>query len=107
MTPTMTLRAALAAAGILLGPSPSFARVIHIAVQSLSFGTMPTDARVGDVIAWDNQDIVDHTATAQDRSFDTELPAGETSRTVLRKAGTIRITCRYHPKMSAVLVIRN
>lgn len=92
---------ALLAAGALLGgaakPAP---RTFRILLADMGYGAMPTGARVGDSIEWVNADILRHTATARDRSFDVDLAPKAHARTVLRKAGPIAFYCRYHPGMT-------
>jgi len=81
-------------------PAP---REIVVVMDNMNFGRLPTDAKVGDVIVWDNRDTVQHTATARDGSFDVRLQPGKRGRTVLRKAGNLAIYCIYHPMMRATL----
>ena len=76
-------------------------KTLHIKIENVSFGRAPKGARVGDVIQWANKDIVDHTATARDGSFDVIIPAGKSASTVLNKAGLIAVYCRYHPNMTS------
>ena len=101
------LIAVLAGAATLLlaGPAhPQQAPRTHtVIMDNMVFGRMPTDAKVGDVIIWDNQDTVQHTATARDGSFDLRLQPGKKGRTVLRKAGNLAIWCTYHPMMRTTL----
>ena len=78
-------------------------REIVVVMDNMNFGRLPSDAKVGDVIVWDNRDTVLHTATARDGSFDVRLQPGKTGRTVLKKAGNIAIYCIYHPMMRATL----
>ena len=80
-------------------------REIVIVMDNMNFGTLPRDAKVGDVIVWDNRDTVQHTATARDGSFDVRLQPGKRGRTVLSKAGNIAIYCIYHPMMRATLKV--
>lgn len=81
-------------------PAP---REIVVVMDNMNFGSLPKDAKVGDVIVWDNRDTVQHTATARDGSFDVRLQPGKKGRTVLRKAGSIAVYCIYHPMMRATL----
>jgi plastocyanin len=83
-------------------PAP---REIVVVMDNMNFGRLPGDAKVGDVIIWDNRDTVQHTATARDGSFDVRLQPGKKGRTVLRKAGSIAIYCIYHPMMRATLKV--
>ena len=81
-------------------PAP---REIVVVMDAMNFGRLPRDAKVGDVIVWDNRDTVQHSATAKDGSFDVRLQPGKKGRTVLRKAGDIAIYCIYHPMMRGTL----
>jgi plastocyanin len=60
---------------------------------------------VGDIVEWKNSDILEHTATATDGSFDVDLPAGATGRTILKRAGDVTYFCRFHPGMKGRLKI--
>ena len=78
-------------------------REIVVVMDNMDFGRLPTDAKVGDVIIWDNRDTVQHTATDRAGSFDVRLQPGQKGRTVLRKAGNIALYCIYHPMMRGTL----
>jgi len=77
----------------------------RIEILNMRFGTVPADIRAGDTIVWVNRDIVPHTATARNRSFDVVVPSGGSATTVARQAGTIFFYCRYHPTMQGSLVV--
>jgi len=72
----------------------------------MTFANVPASAQVGDAIEWSNRDIVAHTVTARDGSFDIVVLPGMTGRTVLRKAGKAMFYCRYHPSMVGKIDIR-
>jgi plastocyanin len=80
-------------------------REIVVVMDNMVFGRLPSDAKVGDVIIWDNRDTVQHTATARDGSFDVRLQPGKKGRTVLRTAGNLAIYCVFHPMMRATLKV--
>jgi len=80
-------------------------REIVVVMDKMNFGRLPSDAKVGDVIVWDNRDTVQHTATARDGSFDVRLQPGKRGRTVLSNAGNVAIYCIYHPMMRATLKV--
>lgn len=101
------IRAAGVALLPLLAGGPAAAaqsRTHTIVMQKMKFGAVPTDLRKGDVILWVNHDIVPHTATARNRSFDVTIQPRQSARTVVRQAGTIPFYCRYHPAMHGTLV---
>ena len=83
-------------------PAP---REIVVVMDNMDFGRLPSDAKVGDVIIWDNRDTVQHTATDRAGSFDVRLQPGQKGRTVLRSAGNIALYCIYHPMMRGTLKV--
>lgn len=80
-------------------------RTHRIEMQNMRFGPVPANIRAGDTIVWVNRDLVPHTATARDRSFDVVIPPRGSASTVARRAGTIAFYCRYHPVMRGQLVV--
>ena len=79
-------------------------RVHIVAMANMRFGPVPAGIRRGDVIVWVNRDMVPHTATARDGSFDVNLPARQSRRMTVSRAGTMAFYCRYHPGMRGTLV---
>ena len=94
-----------AAAPIVPGAAAGPPRVRTITIQSMAFGAVPADLRVGDVIEWVNADIFRHSATAKDGSFDADVAPKARVRVVLRKAGAVAFYCRYHPGMTGRLAV--
>lgn len=93
-------------AALLLSPPAAAAPQSYVVViDKMKYGTLPTDAKVGDMIVWDNRDMFRHSATAGDGSFNIDLVAGAKGKIVLRKAGAIAFTCKYHPGMHGVLQV--
>lgn len=109
MKPRVPVLLAVLASTIFAPAAPSAAqsapREIVVVMDNMNFGRLPNDAKVGDVIVWDNRDTVQHTATARDGSFDVRLQPGKKGRTVLRRAGDLAIYCIYHPMMRATLKV--
>lgn len=97
------------AAALLLLVAPSLAaaapRTHVVTIDKMKFGALPADVKAGDTILWDNRDLFRHTATAKDGSFNVDLSAGAKGKTVVRKAGAIAFTCKYHPGMRGVLKV--
>ena len=95
------------AAALLLVPSPGVAapRSYVVVIDKMKYGALPSGLKAGDTIVWDNRDMFRHTATAKDGSFNGDLVAGAKGKTVLRKAGAIAFTCKYHPGMRGVLQV--
>jgi plastocyanin len=92
-----------AAALLLLGSAPP-AREHRIEIANMRFGPVPAGLKAGDTILWVNRDVVVHSATARDRSFDVTVPPGRSARTIVRRAGRIPFTCRFHSGMQGMLV---
>jgi len=76
---------------------------IVIKVTGLAFVPQTVKAKVGDTIEWVNEDFIDHTATANDESFDLPLAVGQSGTLALTKAGAFAYFCRVHPNMTGKL----
>ena len=62
--------------------------------------------RVGDTVEWKNADIVPHTVTAADKSFNSgAIKPGATWKLVVKKAGTFPYVCTPHPNMHGKLIV--
>lgn len=62
---------------------------------------------VGTTVVWTNNDPLQHTVTAVDRSFNSGLiNPGKTYRHTFNKAGTYRYFCTPHPFMKGTIVVR-
>jgi plastocyanin len=60
----------------------------------------------GDTVVWVNKDLVAHTATAQDGSFDSKLIAPDKSwKLTVRTPGNFAYRCTYHPTMKGTLKV--
>lgn len=69
-----------------------------VEVKDFKFNPNPVTAKVGDVIAWTNQDSVPHTASFSDGSCSTDqLATGVTGALVINAAGTYTYQCNVHP----------
>jgi plastocyanin len=93
---------------LLLGAMPATAapHSYTVVIDKLKFGPLPADLHKGDTIVWVNRDMLRHTATAANHSFDVDLPPGAKARTVLKSSGAIPFVCRYHPGMRGVLHVK-
>ncbi|MDV3256417.1 MAG: hypothetical protein LOX97_01275 [Sphingomonas sp.] len=98
--------AAIAALVLLPAPAALAAPRVHtVIIDKMKFGQLPTGVKVGDSIRWINRDMVKHTATARDKSFNIDLAPGTSATIRVRHAGSINIYCIYHPGMKAVLKV--
>ena len=100
------LRLAPAAALLLWTPPPAAAapRTHVIVMEKMKFGALPA-LKAGDTILWVNKDMFRHTATAKNGAFNVDLAPGAKGKTVVRKAGSIAFTCKYHPGMRGMLKV--
>lgn len=86
--------------------SDARAPVVHVVViENMLFTPATLELRRGDIIEWQNRDMFQHTATARDGAFDVDLVPGATARTVIADAGTLAVYCKFHPNMTATLVV--
>jgi plastocyanin len=99
---------AASAGALLLAISPAAAapRTYVVTIDKLKFGAVPAELHKGDAILWVNRDILRHSATAVNHSFDIDLPAGAKAKMVLKSSGSIPFVCRYHPGMRGVLRVQ-
>jgi len=83
-----------------LGVAASWAGDTHrVVMKTVDYEPRRILARVGDTVEWANEDIVAHTATARDRSWDVNVLPRRNGRTVMKLPGTLSYFCRYHPNM--------
>ena len=98
--------ATIAGAGSVM---PSGARASrHHVIEIARFRFAPDRLVVepGDRVTWINRDIVPHTATAIDESWDTgEIAPGQEGSMTVTAALTVDYFCRFHPSMKAALRI--
>ena len=99
---------AAALGALLLAASPAAAapRTYVIVMEKMKFGPVPADLHKGDTVVWWNKDFLRHTATAADKSFNVDLPAGAKAKMTITKTGTFPFVCRYHPGMRGTLQIK-
>jgi plastocyanin len=107
-----TIAAALAATVVvlLLGAANAIAQdasqVHTVIIGNFKFSPEVLSVKPGDRIVWVNQDIVPHTATALDKSWDTgAIGSNESKGMVVKKAQTLSYYCFYHPGMTAKLLL--
>jgi plastocyanin len=96
---------AVALALVAAAAMPASAETITVTIENLSFKPAEVKAKVGDTILWVNKDVLDHTATARDKSFDIIQGANKSVSQTLTKAGSFDFYCKYHPNMTGRLVI--
>jgi len=79
----------------------------RVVIHNFAFQPAELTVNVGDTIVWKNTDIVSHTATAADGSFDSgEIKPGKSWKLVAKKAGTFAYLCTPHPNMHGTLTVK-
>jgi plastocyanin len=83
------------------------AGTVQAGMSGIAFVPATIQAKVGDVIAWTNNDTVAHTATFKDDpACTTELLApGATGALTFSAAGTYALICKIHATMSATIEV--
>lgn len=77
-----------------------------IAIEGFMFRPAVVTVNQGDVVEWQNKDIVAHTATAKGAGLDSgEIPANATFRFTATRKGRFDYICTLHPTMKGTLVV--
>lgn len=102
---------ALAVACVLqaaVGMTALAAQTTHtVVIAEMKFVPESLTVKRGDTIVWVNKDFFPHTATAQDRSFDSqEIGTTKSWKYVAKKDGTFHYICTLHPTMKGVLIVK-
>lgn len=79
----------------------------EVEIRGFKFTPAVLEVRPGDKIRWTNMDIIPHTATAEDGSWDTgELKNGQSAVVDVTENMSAPYICAFHPQMRAALNIR-
>ena len=77
----------------------------QVIMKGIRFQPAELTVHPGETVEFRNEDIVAHTVTADDGSFDSGLiQPGSSWKITVQKAGTIAYHCSPHPNMKATLV---
>jgi plastocyanin len=95
---------AAAAAG-LAAALPARAAATHaVSIANFKFDPAEISIAAGDTVTFTNADGAPHTATADDKSFDTgRLNKGASASLTFGTAGDYAYHCMFHPNMKAVV----
>lgn len=78
-----------------------------VTISNYSFSPATLTIKVGDTVTWTNQDSMSHSATADDKSFDTGLLGqGNAGKITFKKAGTYKYHCSVHPNMRGTIIVK-
>jgi plastocyanin len=91
------------------GGSPMSISIVSGAsgLTTTAYSPNPDTIAVGDTIVWRNTDTTAHTATADDRSWDSGgIAPGATFSRTFGAAGTYTYHCTIHPGMVGTVTVR-
>jgi plastocyanin len=89
--------------------APAALAVDHaVDIAGFAFSPQSITVAVGDTVTWSNSDAQNHTATADDGSFDTgTVSSGSPKSVTFSTAGTFAYHCKIHPSMTATVVVED
>ena len=78
-----------------------------VVLRGMKYLPATLTVNVGDTVVWKNEDIVPHTATARNKSFDSgNIEPGGSWRYVAKRKGTYFYYCAFHPETKGKLIVR-
>jgi plastocyanin len=87
-------------AGEVVNPKKTYT----VTMEGMKFQPEVVTVAPGDTVVWVNTDLVAHTATAPDGTFDSKLIAPDKSwKLTVRTPGDFAYVCTYHPTMKGTL----
>lgn len=98
----ITIAAALSVALV----APASAETIKVTIDKVAYAPVNISARVGDTIEWSNVDLVAHTSTARDKSFDLMIFPNRKQLLTVKKAGEFDYYCKFHPNMTGHISVK-
>jgi plastocyanin len=96
---------AVVALGLPGSPASLAGTTQAILMKGIAFEPNQVTVHVGNTLEWANQDIVAHTATARDKSWDVNVLPGKNGRMVMKAPGRFDYICRYHPNMTGEVIV--
>jgi len=77
-----------------------------IVMENMKYAPETLEIHSGDSVIWVNKDFLSHTATAENKSFNSgEIKPGASWGRKFKTPGKISYKCLYHPLMKATLTI--
>ena len=88
-------------------PSAAVSASASVTITDFEFAPASITVNVGDTVTWTNEGPTQHSATANDGSFDTGIMGrGESGSHTFTEAGTIAYICTPHPFMKGTVVVQ-
>ena len=97
-----------ASSGAGASSKPCASDAVVIKMANIKFDPAKATANVGQAVCWENDDTVDHDASATSgASFKSDLfSKGQTFTTTVDKAGTVKYMCTIHPGMTGEIDVK-
>jgi len=97
----------LAGAAASSGQVKAGAKTLVVTMQITGFEPQILTVASGDRVTWVNKDFFPHTATADDKTFDSHsIAPTDTWTFVAGKPGTYTYTCIFHPNMKGTIKVQ-
>jgi plastocyanin len=97
----------LAGAAVSSSQVKNGAKTFVVSMQIAGFEPQILTVKSGDRVTWVNKDFFPHTATADDKAFDSHsVPPTGTWTFVAGKPGTYTYTCTFHPTMKGTIKVQ-
>lgn len=78
-----------------------------VVMEGVVYAPETLTVNAGDTVVWVNKDPFPHTATAEEKQFDSGLiAAGASWKHTFTEKGRFPYICTYHPTMKGTLVVR-
>ena len=83
------------------------ARRVEVIISNFAFQPNSITTGRGSTIVWTNNDIVNHTVTASDGSFDSgAIAPGDSFEQRFDKIKSYTYSCKFHPEMKGTVTIK-
>ena len=98
---------AVLVAAFVLGPTTAvWAQEASVSIEDLFFEPATLEVEVGTTVTWTNNGEVDHTATAEDETFDSGImEPGATYSFTFDQEGEYDYLCEVHPDMRGTVTV--
>ncbi len=98
---------ALAGTAASTGATKTAGKSYVISMQIVGFDPPELTVKPGDRVTWENKDLFPHSATADDKAFDSKSVAPTAKWTwVAGKPGTHPYVCIFHPNMKGTIKVQ-
>lgn len=78
-----------------------------VTITGGQFSPATLEIKAGDTVIWENRDDKDHTAIADDKSFNSgNIRAGASFSHTFAKPGTFPYGCPYHPRERGTVIVK-